>query len=766
MIGNFSEESQFILLEAKNEMIDLGHPYIGTEHLLLAILKNNIDISNRVLKYNLSYENFKNKLVKIIGTTNKKSEYFLYTPLLRKVIDSSISDSREYSNGEVSPELLFFSILEEGEGIAIRIMIGMGIDVESLYDEFSFSLIDKSKKSNKKKKLLISELGYDLTNLAKNGKFDPVVGRDKEIKRLMEILCRRNKNNPILIGEAGVGKTAIVEELAKLISSSDVPNLLLNKRIISLDMASIVAGTKYRGEFEERMKKIVKEAEDNDDIILFIDEIHTLVGAGGAEGAIDASNILKPALARGKIRCIGATTSDEYKKYFEKDSALERRFQKIIVNEPSVEDTKSILLELKPIYEKYHNVVISDCIIDYIVSLSERYIFDRNRPDKEIDILDEVCSMVGMKENDNVNKIKNIKKEISSLADEKNSFIIDNDINMAYNIRKKETKLLSLLNKTELLNSNSQKKVCKDDVSFVIKNRLGNYKNSCIDFEYISNRLKKVIVGQENVIDKFINSIKRFNFDVDSNCYSALFIGPSGVGKTELVKQFASMFTDDDCFIRLDMSEYSDSSSVNKILGSSPGFVGYDDNKCILDIIRNKSNFVLLLDEIDKAHPSVINLFYQILDEGKIRSSNGNIIRFNNVIIIMTSNIGFESNKIGFNYDFSDNSVYNLNDFFSTSFVNRINNIFTFKCLEEEDITNIILNRFKCMKEKYRDINLDIDNSIVDEIISFSNFKKYGARKINKLLFDYIECYILDCLANNINDIIINNLGDKKTILQ
>lgn len=765
MIGNFSEESQFILLEAKSEMINLGHPYIGTEHLLLSILKNSIDISDRVSKYNLSYESFKNELVKIIGTTNKNNEYFLYTPLLRKVIDSSIADSREYNNGEVSPELLFFSILEEGEGIAIRIMIGMGIDVGSLYDEFSFSLIDKSKKSIKKKKLLISELGYDLTYLAKNGNFDPVVGRDKEIKRLMEILCRRNKNNPILIGEAGVGKTAIVEELANLISSSDVPNLLLNKRIISLDMASIVAGTKYRGEFEERMKKIVKEAEDNDDIILFIDEIHTLVGAGGAEGAIDASNILKPALARGKIRCIGATTNDEYKKYFEKDSALERRFQKIFVNEPSVEETKSILLELKPIYEKYHNVVINDCIIDYIISMSERYIFDRNRPDKEIDILDEVCSMVGMMENDNANKIKKIRKEINSLAEEKNSFIIDNDINMAYNIRKKETKLLSLLNKTELLNNEFQKKIYEKDVSSVIKNRLGNYKNLCINYDSINNQLKKVIIGQDNVIDKFINSIKRFNFDLDSKCYSALFVGPSGVGKTELIKQFSSMFTADDCFIRLDMSEYSDSSSVNKFLGSSPGFVGYDDNKCILDIIRSKSNFVLLLDEIDKAHPSVINLFYQILDEGKIRSSNGNIVRFNNVFIIMTSNVGFQSNKIGFNSDFSNNHISNLNNFFSTSFINRISNIFTFNSLNEKNISDIILNKFEFLKEKYSDINLNINNNVVDEIISFSNFKEYGARKINKLLFNYIECYILDCLANNANDVIINSLADKKTIL-
>ena len=438
MIGNFNDEAQNILMNAKKEMLDLGHPYIGTEHLLLSILNTDSNICERLNSYGLYYDNFKEELSKVIGTSKKKSEYILYTPLLRKVIQSAIIDSKENNDGEVTVEHLFFSMLEEGEGIAIRILIGMNIDIESMYDDFSTSLIKKNKR-NKKKKLLVDDLGIDLTNEAMNGKLDPVIGREKEVKRVMEILCRRTKKNPILIGEAGVGKTAIVEELSRLIANENVPSSLLNKRIISIDMATMVAGTKYRGEFEERMKKLLKEIEDNTEIILFIDEIHTLVGAGGAEGAIDASNILKPSLARGKIRCIGATTTEEYKKFIEKDSALERRFQKVFIEEPSIEETKNILFSIRDIYEKYHNVVISDNILNNLINISEKYIFDRNRPDKEIDILDEVCARASIKEIGS-DRLSNIKKEINRLCKEKNSFIIDNNVDKAFDIRKKEVK--------------------------------------------------------------------------------------------------------------------------------------------------------------------------------------------------------------------------------------------------------------------------------------------------------------------------------------
>ena len=395
MFGNFTEEARKILVNAKKEMNDLKHPYVGSEHLLLAILKDNNSVSNKLKEYNLNYDKFKKELIDVVGVGSNTSEWFLYTPLLKRILENAVLDSKENNQGEVTISHLFSSLLEEGEGVAIRILLGMHIDLEELYNEFENKLI--TPKGKKHKKLLLDELGVDLTTKALNNEIDPVIGRDKEIKRVLEILCRRTKNNPLLIGEAGVGKTAIVEELSRMIAFGEVPISLRNKRIISLDMATTVAGTKYRGEFEERMRKILKEIEENDDIILFIDEIHTLVGAGGAEGAIDASNIFKPALARNKIRCIGATTIQEYKKFIEQDGALDRRFQRVLVEIPDHDTVLSILKKLKPIYEKYHNVIIPDNSLNLIIELSDKYIYDRNHPDKAIDLLDEVCASVHLK---------------------------------------------------------------------------------------------------------------------------------------------------------------------------------------------------------------------------------------------------------------------------------------------------------------------------------------------------------------------------------
>ena len=768
MIGNFNDEAQTVLINAKNEMIELGHPYIGTEHLLLAILNSDTNISSRLNGYGLMYNNFKDELCKIVGTTDKKNEVFLYTPLLRKVIQNAIIDSKENNDGEVTIEHLFFSMLEEGEGIAIRIIIGMGIDIEKLYDDFSYSLIKKSK-SNKKKKLLIYDLGIDLTNMAKTDGLDPVIGRGKEVKRVMEILCRRTKNNPILIGDAGVGKTAIVEELSRLIANDDVPRSLLNKKIISLDMATMVAGTKYRGEFEERMKKVIKEIEDNNDIILFIDEIHTLVGAGGAEGAIDASNILKPALARGKIRCIGATTTEEYKKFIEKDSALERRFQKVYINEPSVSETKNILMKIKGIYEEYHNVFIDEKIIDSIINLSEKYIFDRNRPDKEIDILDEVSSSVGLKGSFLDNEIKDIKKQLNKLSKDKNSFIIDNNIVKAYDLRKKETELMSLLNNFELSSKNDKNIVTESDVASVISNRCGIpvyeiVSDSLKDIDSIKDKLLNTIIGQESVINYLMDITKRIRYGYNDKCYSILFVGPSGVGKSILAKEYAKVLVGEDNFIRLDMSEYSDSTSINKILGSSPGYVGYDDNKNILEEIRNKPNSVLLLDEIDKAHPSVINLFYQILEEGKIKNSKGRIVRFNNVIIIMTSNIGFEKSSIGFN-KISNNNIYSsLKNYFSTAFINRLDNVLIFNRLDRNNIITIIDKRLKEVRNRYSDINIKLSENISNEIMNKCNFFDFGARRIDKIISKDIENIIIDSVINGKKEVVINSICEEKNI--
>lgn len=765
MIGNFNEEAQMVLMNAKKEMLDLGHPYIGTEHLLLSILNTDSDICERLNTYGLYYDNFKEELTKVVGTTKKKSEYFLYTPLLRKVIESAVMDSKDNNDGEVTPSHLLFSMLEEGEGIAIRLLIGMDIDIESMYDDFSTSLIKKGKK-NKKKKLLIDELGTDITNEAKSGKLDPVIGRDKEVKRVMEILSRRTKNNPILIGEAGVGKTAIVEELSRLIANEEVPPCLIGKRVISLDMATMVAGTKYRGEFEERMKKVLKEIEDNTEIILFIDEIHTLVGAGGAEGAIDASNILKPSLARGKIRCIGATTTEEYKKFIEKDSALERRFQKVFVEEPSVSETRNILLNIRGIYEKYHNVVISDDILDNLISISEKYIFDRNRPDKEIDILDEVCARVSMKDTGS-NRLKDIRKEINRLGKEKNSFIIDNDIDKAFDIRKRQTKLMSELNELELSYGKSKNEVTIRDIAEVISNRVKvpslDIMSSNIDCIYdMEKKLKNMVIGHNEVIDNLIGITKRIKYG-DNRCYSFLFAGPSGVGKTYLAKEYAKILVGENNFIRLDMSEYSDSSSVNKILGSSPGYVGYEDNRNVLEEVRNKPNSVILLDEIDKAHSSVINLFYQILEEGKIKNAKGVTVRFNNVVIIMTSNVGFERNGIGFSKN--DDCSTSLKNRFSTAFINRLDSVMSFNRLSREDIEVIIGNKLDMLSRKYDNIDITYADDIVSLISEKADYYNFGARKIDKIISRGIENYIIEATIENRKDIYIDKLyGYEKNI--
>ena len=433
MLGNFTEEAKKIMVGAKIEMKELKHPYVGSEHLMLSILKNDKKIASSLKNYNLDYDTFKKAIIDSIGVGKKENEWFLYTPLIKRVIEEAIVSSKENNHNEVTPRHLLYAILEEGEGVAIRIMLSMGIDLDEMMNEFEIKLVSKKKN----KKLLLDEFGIDLNKKALNNEIDPVCGRDKEIKRVIEILSRRTKNNPLLIGDAGVGKTAIVEELARKIVNGDVPNSLKLKRIISVDMASLVAGTKYRGEFEERIRKIISEVENNDEIILFIDEIHTIVGAGGAEGAIDASNIFKPALARGKIKVIGATTKDEYKSTIEKDKALERRFQVVNVEEPSKEDVLNILYNLKDIYASYHHVIVDDAILENMAYLSSKYIHDRKEPDKTIDLLDEACSLASMKESKELKEYNELNKKLKNVMNLKKEYLIKNDFVKASEYKKR-----------------------------------------------------------------------------------------------------------------------------------------------------------------------------------------------------------------------------------------------------------------------------------------------------------------------------------------
>ena len=763
MFKKFDEEAKKVLVNMRSEMVNLRHPYIGSEHLFLSILKcGNKDIVEKLEKFGVTYKSFKTELINIVGLGKESNDFYLYTPLLRNVLqvasDNAIDKGKEY----VDVNDLLLALLEEGDGIAIRIMMGMNINVSKMYEEF----LNKNVKPHKKSKMLIDSFGVNLNEKVKNNEIDPVIGRDKEIKRMIEILSRRCKNNPLLIGEAGVGKTAIVEELARMIENDEVYTLK-NKKIISISMANLVAGTKYRGEFEERLGKIIKELEKCDDVIVFIDEIHTLVGAGGAEGAIDASNILKPALARGKIKLIGATTIDEYKKFIEKDKALERRFQVLEVKEPSLDVVSNILKRLTPIYEGYHKVKLSDAIINSIVELSDKYIYDRKMPDKAIDVLDEVCSKVSITTSKHEEQLENLKNKIKITKNLKNNSIINNNFADAVSYKQEENKLFDELNKLELKYSNedSLKVVTIKDVKEVIeeKSKIPVFeKENSQDLKSFRTKLNNIVIGQENAVNILYNTTKkiRYGYKKTSVPYSYLFIGKTGVGKTLLAKEYAKLCYGVDNFIRIDMSEYKEPHSISKLIGSPAGYVGYDDNKNVFEEVRDKPYSVILLDEVEKSCKEVLNLFLQILDEGKIKDSKKNTIRFDNTIIIMTSNLGTSTNNIGFNSKQEEANFKELQNFFGIEFLNRITNIIYFNSLTEKDIEKIVNKKILELKKNYqqRDIKFTINKKILSEIITLCEYEKYGARQIDKVISDYLENEIIDKLIEGTKDIKINKL--------
>lgn len=760
MFSKFDEQAKKVLVNMQKEMAMLKHPYIGSEHLFLSLLKlgekDDIKLLN---KTGITYDIFKNELIKIVGTGSKENDYYLYTPLLRNIIEVAELISNDKKKKLIDSHDLLLALFEEGEGIAIRILLGMGIDVDTLYDEFDEKFIPNQKNN---KKLMIDSFGIDLNKKAKKGEIDPVVGREKEIKRVLEILSRRTKNNPLLIGEAGVGKTAIVEELARILTNNNTYGPLSKKRIISVSTASLVAGTKYRGEFEERINKIITELEEENDVILFVDEIHTLVGAGGAEGAIDASNILKPALARGKIKIIGATTTEEYKEYIEKDKALSRRFQTVTIKEPDTKTVLQILTKLRPIYEKYHKVKISDEILQEIVTLSNRYIHDRMMPDKAIDVLDEVCSRTFISNCKKTNKLEDIYTELNKIKDLKNDSIIKNDFTNALEFRKKELLLEDKKNKYEMNKQpNNYHNVNIKDVIEVVESRskipvLLDDKNMWLK---VKNKINKTVLGQQEAVDTLCDIIKKYNYDYDkTKPLSFLFVGPSGVGKTLLVKEYAKNYYKKDSLIRLDMSEYKENHSVSKLIGSPPGYVGYDDNKNVFEQIKDNPHSLILLDEIEKASPDVINLFLQILDEGIAKNSKGEEINFTNTTIIMTSNIGCEKKQLGFNNNKNKNT--DINKILGISFVNRINKIIFFNQMDEETVLKIIRNKINNLRKKYKDknINLTISKNIEQEIKDLCEYKTYGARKIDKVIYNNLENIIIDNIYNGNKDIKISSI--------
>ena len=753
MFSKFDEEARKCLINSKKEMKTLKHPYIGTEHFVLAVLNSkNKRIKEKFAKNGVNYKNFKNTLEKVIGKGKEESEWYLYTPLFRRIIEDAVIIARENNEDTIIIDHILSAMFEEGEGVAIRIFICMNINIEKLEKDF---ILKKGKKRLQvKKKLAVEDYGYNMNDKVIKSEIDPVIGRETELERIMEILCRRTKNNPLLIGEAGVGKTAIVEELSKRIVEERVPQKLKNKKIISISMASLISGTKYRGEFEERIKKILSEIEENQNVILFIDELHTLIGAGGAEGAIDASNILKPYLARGKIKLIGATTTYEYKKYLEDDHALDRRFQTVIIEEPTTLETIEILKKLKQIYEDYHNVIISDNVLEQVVKYSNKYIYNRKQPDKAIDILDEACAKVSISKTKQTEEIDSLKLKLKDIRNQKNQAVIKQKYTEASVLKKQENKLEESIEKLEYKERSSKIKriVTEKDVAEIIRLKSGVpvYElnaESIKEFKKKEEYLNKKIIGQKELISSIVRDIKqvKLGYKKDSKPRSYLFVGSTGVGKTKLSKEIANIFFTNN-LIRLDMSEFKEPHSVSKIIGSPPGYIGYSSKKTILDEVKVKPNSVILLDEIEKAHIDVINLFLQVLDEGKIKNSNNETIRFDNTIIIMTSNIGFKSNELGFNNNRQEKIYTKTKEVLGIEFINRIDKTFIFNNLNLQDIKKIVHNEINeaLMTLDIKESNFKISNNAINKIIECTDYKEFGARKVNKVIKDKIYDIIIE----------------------
>ena len=706
MFNNFGFIGSKILKDAEEERKNLSHPYVGSEHLLLAILKNKGKTKEILEDYGLTYKKFRQELIDIVGIPKKNIDVNLYTPLLKRILSSALSDAKENNKGIVTESHLVVALLDEGEGIAIRIMIGMNINLDDLYDELRIKPQDI-----KKEKLEIFNIGRVLND--KVDEFDEVIGREKEINEVIEVLLRKKKSNPLLIGPAGVGKTAIVEELAKRINAKDVPFPLLNKKIVDLPMGDLVSGTKYRGEFEERLTKIIKEVIKNKDIILFIDEVHTMVNAGGAEGAINASDILKPYLARGDLRVIGATTTEEYERFIAKDKALERRFETILITEPTLEETKEILLGLKSSYENHHNIKITNQNIEDIVFLASKYLFKKKNPDKTIDLLDSVCAYVKRK---NVLKEELIalEQKAQELTKQKEKYVLDNLFDKALDTC---LKLNEIEQEMKDLKQSKDDEITKMDILKVIeqKSNIPLFINKEELLEKIKKDLFANILYEDLALNKLIDNLKIF-YESERNA-KLLLTGPSGVGKTSSVKILSK--TAKSNLVRLDMSEYKDQTSLSKLIGTHGGYIGYNYPYIFKEIKYNPYSIVLV-DELEKAHPSIINLFLQIMDEGFIHDAHGEKIDFSHTLIIMTSNACAKEN-VGF----INQGTEDLQEYFSEEFLGRFDDIISFNKITKDQALAFLK------------ANLQDDTINYEELLKDTSYEKYGFRYLNKIIDKY-----------------------------
>ena len=781
MFDRFTERARKVLVLAREEAKNYNHNYIGTEHILLGLIKEGQGVAAAVLqKLGFSLERIKLEIEKLVETGPSLVQVgeVEFTPKAKKVIELSMDEARKLGHNYVGTEHILLGLIREGEGVAAMVLQNSGITLEKVKNEimkllgsaiFNMQGTETAvgTQSEKTKTPALDAFGTDLTKLAQEGKLDPVIGRSHEIERVLQILGRRTKNNPVLLGEAGVGKTAIVEGLAQRIVSGNVPEILRNKRIVCLDLALMIAGTKYRGQFEERIKAVLDELRKNENIITFIDELHTLVGAGAAEGAMDASNILKPALSRGEIQCIGATTFDEYRKNIEKDRALERRFQTITVNPPSVDETVKILIGLRDRFEAHHRAKILDEAIDAAVKLSDRYITGRFLPDKAIDVIDEAGSKVRLAVTSAPPNIKEFEERIQKIKSEKESSIKNQDFEMAAKLRDKEknvkTELDTMRKGWKDAKNEIDAVVTAEDVAMIVSKMTGVPLTELTEEEtkrlmQMGDVLKKRVIGQSNIIEVISKCVRRSRagmVDPKRPTGSFLFLGPTGVGKTFLARVLAEfLFGNEDSMIEIDMSEYMEKFAVSRLIGAPPGYVGYEEGGQLAEKVRRRPYSVVLFDEIEKAHPDVFNILLQVMEDGRLTDNFGRLVSFKNTILIMTSNVGADLIKkqksVGFSAKESQVDAHDkmkerlmeeVKKTFRPEFLNRLDDILVFRGLSREDLSCIIKNEIGFVSErlKEKNIKIDLSKSALDFLISKGYDDVYGARPLKRAIQKYLE---------------------------
>ncbi|TMN22356.1 ATP-dependent protease ATP-binding subunit ClpC [Lentibacillus cibarius] len=776
MFGRFTERAQKVLALSQEEAVRLGHNNIGTEHILLGLVSEGNGIAAKALEsLGLEVAKIQEEVEKLIGSGKQPMQTVHYTPRAKKVVELSQDEARKLGHSYVGTEHILLGLIREGEGVAARVLNNLGVSLNKARqqvlqllgsNESQAGRQGRGAQSSNANTPTLDSLARDLTESAKEGNVDPVIGRSKEIERVIEVLSRRTKNNPVLIGEPGVGKTAVAEGLAQQIVQNEVPEILRDKRVMTLDMGTVVAGTKYRGEFEDRLKKVMEEIRQASNIILFIDELHTLIGAGGAEGAIDASNILKPALSRGELQCIGATTLDEYRKYIEKDAALERRFQPIQVDEPTLDETEQILQGLRDRYEAHHRVTITDEAIEAATSLSDRYITDRFLPDKAIDLIDEAGSKVRLRSYAIPPDLKELEQKLADVRKEKDSAVQSQEFEKAASLRDSEQRLREELDETKTQWKEKQgqesSEVLVEDIAKVVSTWTGVpvsrlTKDESERLLNLEKTLHDRVIGQEEAVDAVAKAIRRARAglkDPKRPIGSFIFLGPTGVGKTELARALAeSMFADEEAMIRIDMSEYMEKHATSRLVGSPPGYVGYDEGGQLTEKVRTKPYSVVLLDEVEKAHPEVFNILLQVLEDGRLTDAKGRVVDFRNTVLIMTSNVGaneLKRNKyVGFTLDDEEQDYKNmkskvteeLKKAFRPEFLNRIDETIVFHSLERKHMKYIVQLMVKQLQTRLQEqgIEFTLTDKAVEKIADEGFDPEYGARPLRRSIQKNIE---------------------------